>query len=420
MDASCLTVVVVGHVDHGKSTLIGRLLHETGALAQGRLEEIGGGSHEAEPEWAFLMDHLREEREQERTIESAQAFFATSKRAYRIVDAPGHREFIKNMVTGAAQADAAILVVDVEAGVGEQTRRHAALLAMLGQRQVVVTINKMDRVGGRRNDFEAAAGATDALLREIALPPRFVIPISAKEGWGLASRATSLDWYDGPTLLEALDTLTSPEPLSRRPLRFPVQDIYELSGRKIVVGRIETGHLAEGQSVLCLPAGETARIASVERFLEDRTSAEAGESIGLRVEGARELQRGDVLCDCDAPAPVVQRFEANLFWLREDGWARGDSLLLRCATQEAPCRIESVSQRIDSSTLEVLETDAAHLEATEVAHVVVAADRPIVVEEFARRPAGNPLGRFVLLKDGTLSAGGTVLQAQERGRKAER
>ena len=409
MNASCLSVVVVGHVDHGKSTLIGRVLHDSGSLAEGRLEEIAGISRAGDPEWAFLMDHLREEREQERTIESAQAFFATAKRAYRIIDAPGHREFIKNMVTGAAQADAAILVVDVQAGVCEQTRRHAALLAMLGQRRLVVAINKMDCVDGRREDFEAAAGATMAFLREIELSAHCAIPISATQGWGLASRDAALDWYDGPTLFEALDALASPEPLSHRPLRFPVQDVYDRNGRNLLVGRVESGRLTEGQSVVCLPAGEAARIASVERFLEDRTSAEAGESIGLRIEGPLNVQRGDVLCERDSPAPVVRQFEANVFWLGNGGWARGDSLLLRCTTQETPCRLECVRRRIDSSTLEVLETDATRLETTEVGHVVIVTERPIVVEEFA---AGNPLGRFVLVKNGALSAGGTLLKTK--------
>jgi small GTP-binding protein len=428
MDLPWLRIVVVGHVDHGKSTLIGRLLHDSGALPDGRLEEIARSSHGDAIEWAFLMDHFHEEREQERTIDSTQAFFATPKRIYRIIDAPGHVEFLKNMVTGAAQADAAVLVVDVEAGVLEQTRRHVAMLAMLGRRRAIVTINKMDSGGGRRERFEAVADAALSLLRQVNIAAHAVIPISARYGWNLASCAGEIAWYDGPTLFEALDSLALPEPLSQLPLRFPVQDIYDFNGRRRIVGRIESGRMAQGQTVLCLPSGRTARIASVERFLEDRTSAEAGESIGVTLDEPTESQagslchqsqsqagslchqvrRGEVLCNPETPASVARRIEANVFWLADRGWARGDALLLRCTTQEVPCRIESVRRRINSSTFETIESNAARLEATEVGHVVIAVQQPLVVDEFA---AGEPLGRFVLLKDDELSAGGTVTRA---------
>jgi len=412
MDLQWLRIVVVGHVDHGKSTLIGRLLHDSGALPEGRLDEIARGSNGDAIEWAFLMDHFHEEREQERTIDSTQAFFATPKRVYRIIDAPGHKEFLKNMVTGAAQADAAVLVVDAEAGVLEQTRRHAAMLAMLGRRRVIVAINKMDAAVGREW-FDAVAEAALSLLRQLDIAAHAVIPISARCGWNLAARAAEIAWYDGPTLFEALDSLEPPAPLSQLPLRFPVQDVYDFNGRRRFVGRIESGRMAQGQTVLAVPAGRTARIASVERFLEDRTSAEAGECAGVTLDGPQDLARGEILCDPDAPPPVVRRIEANVFWLGDQGWTQGDSLLLRCVTQEAPCRIESVRRRINSSTFETIETDAARLEATEVGHVVIVAERPVAVEEFG---GGDPLGRFVLLKDRALSAGGTVTGAESANR----
>jgi len=406
MDLQWLRIVVVGHVDHGKSTLIGRLLHDSGALPDGRLEELRADSPGGGLEWALLLDHFREEREQERTIDSTQAFFATPRRVYRIIDAPGHREFLKNMVTGAAQADAAILVVDVEAGVLDETRRHVAMLAMLGQRRVIAAINKMDRVEGRRGAFDRVSSDAMTLLAQTAIAAHAVIPVSARHGWNLASRAAPLQWYEGPTLFEALDSLDQPESLSRQPLRLPVQDIYDLNGRKLIVGRIESGQLMQGQKVVRLPSGQTAQIASIERFLKNRNSAEAGESIGLTLDGPTAIQRGDVLCDPDSPASVARRFEANLFWLADTGWQQGDVLLLRCATQEAPCQIESVRRRINSSTLDVVATDAARLEATDVGHVVMALERPIVVEKFTYQ---SPLGRFVLLQNQKLSAGGTVI-----------
>lgn len=408
MDTEWLRIVVVGHVDHGKSSLIGRLLHESGALPDGRLEEIARGAQDGLPEWALLLDHFSEEREQERTIDSTQAFFATASRVYRIIDAPGHREFLKNMVTGAAQADAAILVVDVEAGVLEQTRRHVAMLAMLGLRCLIVAINKMDRVGGKRGPFDAVSSSVLALLRQADMTPQCVVPISAKHGWELAGHAPEIGWYDGPTLFEALDSLPKPAHLSSQPLRFPVQDVYEINGRKIIVGRIESGRIARGESLMCLPTGQTVRVATIEKFMEDRTSAKALESIGLTIEEPLHVERGMVLCDLKQPPRAAGQFEANVFWLARNGWARGDSLLLRCTTQQSPCQIERVRRRVNSSTFEVVEDDASHLDATEVAEVVLSLDQPIAVEEFGR---GKPLRRFVLIKNGELSAGGTVTSA---------
>jgi len=309
------------------------------------------------------------------------------------------------MVTGAAQADAAVLVVDVEAGVCEQTRRHAALLSMLGLRQLIVAINKLDRVDDRRQAFDEASAATRLFLRDVDLDPAYVVPVSAMKGWNLTERAALFSWYDGPTLFEALDGLAPPPPLSAQPLRLPVQDVYERGERPIVVGRMESGRIEQGQTVRCLPSGETVRVATVEKFLEDCTSAQAGESIGVTLDNGVEVRRGIVLCDSDAPASVVERFDANLFWLGDTGWTEGDALLLRCATQETPCRIESVHERIDSSTLVVLETGASQLAATEAARVTIALDRSIALEHFTSNRA---LGRFVLLKSGVISAGGTV------------
>ncbi len=407
MDLPWLRIVVVGHVDHGKSTLIGRLLHDSGALPEGRLDEIvrADAAANAVPEWALLLDHFHEEREQERTIDSTQAFFATGRRVYRIIDAPGHREFLKNMVTGAAQADAAVLVIDVEAGVMEQTRRHAALLALLGQTRVIAAVNKMDRVGGRREDFDRAAADAAALLARMNLRAHAVIPISAQQGWNLAVRSEALAWYDGPTLFEALDSLPSPEPQSHRPLRFPVQDVYTREGRPLAVGRVESGRVFEGQAAVLLPDGVRVRIQSVARFLENRTSAEAGECVGLAIEGAHDIRRGAVLCDPAVPAKVARRFEANVFWLSDAPWEQGNPLVLRCATQQAPAKIERVIRRVNSASLEPIATNATRLEHAEVARVAIELDAPIAADGFGDCPA---LGRFVLVKNQTVVAGGTI------------
>ncbi|MGQ9477801.1 MAG: sulfate adenylyltransferase subunit 1 [Candidatus Bipolaricaulia bacterium] len=420
-----LRFVLVGHVDHGKSTLIGRLLYDTGSIALDRLEEARRAAREfkagAGAEFAFLLDHLREEREGALTLDTAQTFFSTPVRDYVLIDAPGHVEFLKNMITGAAQADAAVLIVDASRGVQEQTRRHAYILALLGLKEVIVALNKMDLVGYREEAFRRVKQEVETLLEAVGLAPRFFIPISAKEGENIARTSEKLAWYHpGPSLLEALDSLPSPLSPGDRPLVFPIQDLYELDGKRIIVGRVEAGVLRRGAKVRVLPEGELVTIRSIERwtpkgwiarnappkFGESPIEAHPGEAVGVTVEEGLTLERGQVLCLPGAEPAVVTGFTANLFCLAKGGLELGEELTLRLATQEVQARLEAIEERLDSASLEVLEREPARLECLDVGRVWITTASPIVATGFAEL---RELGRFVLdRKQGEVSAGGII------------
>ncbi len=248
MNNADLKFVIVGHVDHGKSTLIGRLLYDTHSLAVDKIEEIEKASRDLgkETEFAYLLDHLEEERQQGITIDTTQAFFKTEKRQYVIIDAPGHVEFVKNMITGASQAEAAVLIIDAGEGVREQTRRHAYLLSMLGLNQVIVVLNKMDLVKFGEESFNEVKNKIDEFLNSINMRPVSYIPICAIKGDNIARKSPKMNWYSGLTFLETLDVLENRESSENKPLIFPVQDVYEIGDKRIVVGRIEAGVLEKG------------------------------------------------------------------------------------------------------------------------------------------------------------------------------
>src|SRR5215475_8782877 len=251
-------IVIVGHVDHGKSTLVGRLLHETGSLPEGKLEMLKAVSaRRGMPfEWSFLLDALQTERDQGITIDTTQIRFRTNARDIVLIDAPGHAEFLRNMITGASQADGAVLIIDAQEGVRDQTRRHGYLLHLLGVKQVAVVVNKMDRVGFASARFEEIAAEISAHLTSLGITPTAIVPISARDGDGVAINTPRIGWYRGPTVVEALDALTPARPLAALPLRFPVQAIYKFDDRRIVAGRIESGSLVAGDEIVIMPAGK--------------------------------------------------------------------------------------------------------------------------------------------------------------------
>ena len=261
-----LKLVVVGHVDHGKSTLVGRLLYDTDALPEGKLEELQAVSSKRgmELEWSFVLDSFQAERDQAVTIDTTQIRFKTDKRDYVIIDAPGHREFLKNMVSGAAEADAAILVIDAAEGVREQSRRHGYLLHLLGVKQVAVAVNKMDLVDHDQGRFAAVAQEVTDYLAGIGVEPAAILPISARAGANVAEPSPELSWFQGPSLLQMLDRFHSVTRPSLQPLRLPIQDVYHFDQRRILVGRVESGVLRAGDTVLFSPSNKTARVRSLE------------------------------------------------------------------------------------------------------------------------------------------------------------
>ncbi len=330
-------IVIVGHVDHGKSTLVGRLLHETGSLPEGKLEMLKAVSaRRGMPfEWSFLLDALQTERDQGITIDTTQIRFRTRSRDIVLIDAPGHAEFLRNMITGASQADAAVLIIDALEGVRDQTRRHGYLLHLLGVKQVAVVVNKMDRVDFSAARFNEISDEISAHLTGLGVTPAAVIPISARDGDGVAARTPQIRWYDGPTVVEALDALEPARPLEQLALRLPVQAIYKFDDRRIVAGRIESGGLAAGDEIVIMPAGKIARIRTVEGWPVTPLKARqtAGRSVGITLDRELFVERGDVIAHVGSSPRDTRRIRARIFWLHDKPLATGASILVRLGTR---------------------------------------------------------------------------------------
>lgn len=407
-----LSFVIVGHVDHGKSTLIGRLLYDTDSLPPEKIEEIRKASDElGHPvELAYVMDQLSEERADSMTIDTAQAFFKSARRDYVIIDAPGHRELTKNMITGASHAEAAILVVDGAEGMQEQTRRHAYFVSMLGLDQVAVVINKMDKVRYDEARFGKVSAEVCGFLNSVGLTPSHVVPGSAMKGDNIVFSSDNMKWHSGVTLLGALEAFHAAGDVAGTGLRFPVQDVYPGDGRRILVGRVESGCIAQGQEVIFLPSRLEARVRSLEVFGEKPASAETGTCIGITVDPPLKLDRGEVACSVDDFPEPTRRFGANVFWMASAPCRAGETVTLRAATQSVPCTVEHIDQRIDSSTLAVIEEDATELGEMEVGRMVLSTARPVVLETFQDV---RELGRIVLARDLDVIAGGLVTHASD-------
>ena len=405
-----MNIVMVGHVDHGKSTLVGRLLHDTGSIPEGKLEEIQAVcKRRGMPfEWAFLMDALQAERDQGVTIDAAHMCFRTDQRDYIIIDAPGHREFIKNMVTGAANAAAAVLVIDADEGVREQSRRHGYLLHLLGVRQVAVVINKMDLAGFAAERFEAIAEEYRAYLERIGVTADCIIPVSARDGDNVAGRSENMPWYDGPTVAEALDGFTAPPSLIALPLRLPLQDVYRFDERRILAGRIESGRLKVGDELLFSPSNKTAHVAGIESWNDEARPREAfaGQSVGITLDEQIFVERGEVISHLENPPTETNVFRARLFWLGQSPLTAGQSFRIRLNTFEASVEVQEIEHVIDTRDLATVEAD--QVERDGVAEVVLRTRAMLALDEFNT----NPLtGRFVLV-DGYDIAGGGIINME--------
>ncbi|PJB73198.1 MAG: hypothetical protein CO093_01220 [Alphaproteobacteria bacterium CG_4_9_14_3_um_filter_47_13] len=315
-----LRVVIVGHVDHGKSTLIGRLLYDTDSLPEGKFEELKALCKKrgtAAMEWSFVLDAFQAERDQNITIDTTQIWFSTAMREYVIIDAPGHREFLKNMVSGAAAADAAVLVVDAGEGVREQTKRHAYLLSLLGLKQVAVVVNKMDMVGHDPEVFEMVSRQVRDYLGSIGLQPTHIVPVSAREGDMISDRGSHMDWYRGKSLTDVLDSFEISLPPIARHLRFPVQDVYRSEGKRIIVGRIETGILRTGDTLFFSPTNEQAKVTAIEIWPEDKSKveAQAGEVVGVTLDERIFVERGHIGSHTKNAPMLSNVFRANIAYV---------------------------------------------------------------------------------------------------------
>jgi len=402
-----LSFVIVGHVDHGKSTLIGRLLYDTESLPPDKMEEIKKASAGLgrQTEFAYLLDHLEEERKQGITIDTTQVFFKSDKRRYVIIDAPGHVEFVKNMITGASQAEAAVLIVDVNEGVQEQTRRHSYMLSMLGLQQVVVVMNKMDLVEYSKERFNSVKDDVEKWLKSINVEPLLYIPISAINGENIVKKSEKLPWYSGKTFLQSLDTLQNTLPPENKSMLLPIQDVYKVDDKRINAGRVETGTITEGDEIKILPGGQATKVKSIEKFLEDTKQASASECMGFTTTDSVFLDRGDIICTEGNEPKLTDSIPANIFWMIKKDYDKKLKLTIRCATQETSCKIETIKNRINSSTLEVIEENAHVIKNLEVAEVIIKTKKPIAIKNFN---SVQELGRFVLVHDENICAGGII------------
>ena len=407
--ADRLKVVFVGHVDHGKSTLIGRIFHDTHSLPDGKVDQIRKACQEEgmEFEYAFLLDALLEEQEQNITIDTTQIQFKTAIRPYVIIDAPGHKEFLKNMITGAASADAAVLLIAANEGVREQSRRHGYLLSLLGIKQVVVAVNKMDLVDFSEAVFNDVAAEYRKFLTQIGLEARTFVPISARNGYNVAQRSPEvMPWYDGPAITEMLDQFEPPKKLTELPLRFPVQDVYRFDERRIIAGRIESGRLKVGDEIIFSPNNKTSTVASIERWeAPRRDEALAGESVGITLTEQIFVERGHIGSHAEHAPIESNRFRARLFWMGRRNLAGGQRFKLKLATQELDAEIVSIDRIIDASTLEHVAGARSHIVRNDVAEVVIQTRGALVMDNHDQNPI---LGRFVIVDDRQVSGGGII------------
>jgi bifunctional enzyme CysN/CysC len=405
--ATPLKIVFVGHVDHGKSTLIGRILHDTDSLPDGKMDMVkkACSAEGMEFEFAFLLDALLEEQKQNVTIDTTEIAFRTSRRNYVIIDAPGHKEFLKNMITGASRADAAVLVIAANEGVREQSRRHAYLLRLLGIKQLIVVVNKMDLAEFSQKRFAEIESEYRKFLIDLSLEARAFVPTSAKMGENLARASEKMKWYRGPTVLEALDLFEPRKADLDLPLRFCVQDVYRFDQRRIVAGRIETGTLRVGDELVFSPANKSSVVATIERWNAPDGAAMSGDSIGITLSEQIFVERGYVASHQTDTPIETNRFRADLFWIVREPLRVGRLYNLRLATQEVKCQAVSIEEVMDSSTLEAKIDKREQLERNEVGRLTIQTRGPLVMDNHERIPN---LGRFVIVEEGEIRGGGTI------------
>ena len=407
-----LRIVIVGHVDHGKSTLIGRLFHDTHSLPDGKIEQIRHAceAEGMEFEFAFLLDALLEEQEQNITIDTTQIPFRTSLREYVIIDAPGHKEFLKNMITGAASADAAILLIDASEGIQEQSKRHAYLLSFLGINQVVVAVNKMDLVDYRQDVFDGICSEYSTFLEKLGVIPQQFLPISAKLGHNIVGSSPLMPWFNGPTIVESLDQFENSELPEGQPLRLVLQDVYRFDKRRILAGRIEAGCLAVGEELVFMPDRKRSRIKTIETWGDPhpRKSARTGESVAITLEEQIFVERGQVASHPGVGSAEGSELHASIFWLGNDPLPVNQPFTLQLGTQAADARVVEILRVLDSSTLEPRPDKCLAIQKNEVADVRIRLRKPVA---FDRHDRIGATGRFVIFSGKRIGGGGIVLKA---------
>ena len=415
-----MNLAMIGHIDHGKSTLLGRLLTEAGAIDPHLIEEYRKKAEaigKATFEYAWVMDTLKDERERGITIDVAHQRFDTDKYYYTIVDCPGHRDFVKNMITGTSQADAAVLVVDAKDGIMAQTKEHVFLSRTLGVTQLIIAVNKMDRVNYDQKRYEELKKEILALLKTVGYKEEHVtfLPVSAIDGENVTKRGDKLKWFDGPTLLDAMDLMKVPEKPIKLPLRIPVQDVYTITGVGTVpVGRVETGKLKKGDKIIFEPADKTGEVKTIEMHHEEIPEAVPGDNIGWNVRGIsrNDIRRGDVCGHTDTPPTVADEFTAQIVVLQHPSAITvGYTPVFHCHTAQVASTVTEISKKLDPKTGAVLEENPDFIKSGDAAIITIKPTRPLVIERVKEIPQ---LGRFAIRDMGQTVAAGMVIDVKPR------
>lgn len=403
-----MKIVIVGHVDHGKSTLVGRLFYDTDSLPEGKFEQIQAMCKKRgmQFEWSFLMDALQAERDQEITIDTSQIWFKTAQRDYVIIDAPGHKEFLKNMISGAASSEAAILLIDAREGVREQSKRHGYLLHLLGVRQIAVAVNKMDLENYSEKKFRKIEKEYRKYLLDIGVVPTDFIPIAAREGDNIVTHSENMKWYTGPTVVEALDRFKKKPSLDDLPLRLPIQDVYRFDEHKrIFAGRIESGTLNVGDTLIFSPSNKSSKVTSIESWgtVPPLTKATAGMCVGFTLGEQIFVERGEV-ASLEQNAPVLTNlFRARLFWLGNEDMQANKRYTMKINTSEYKVEVREIEQVVSTDDLSLNRSDVVRK--NEVAEVVVKVRGLAALDEFEQN---QKTGRFMLMDGYTVVGGGII------------
>ncbi|SFU71218.1 sulfate adenylyltransferase subunit 1 [Clostridium sp. DSM 8431] len=405
-----LNIVAVGHVDHGKSTVIGKLLYDTHSLPEGAVEKVKRIAKETgKPfEYAYLLDAFEEEQKQGITIDTTQIQFSTEKRDYVIIDAPGHKEFLKNMISGAANAEAALLIVDAKQGVQEQSRRHAYILSLLGIKKVYVIVNKMDLVDYSEEVFRKIVKEMGEFLGELNVHPLSYIPVSAFFGENILNSSEKMPWYTGHTLIESIDLVEKEKGIEDKSLRFPIQDVYKFDNRRIIAGRIESGKLKVGDKITIYPEGKETTVSSVEYWVEKDKTDEvyAGQSVGITVTDEFFNKRGEIIAFENEKPEVSNSFRANIFWMGKNDLTVGKKYKIKLTTQEVEGEIEEIVRVIDASNLDSSKANTT-VALNDVAEVIIKTNEKVAFDKFSDI---NITGRFVLVEGYDVAGGGIITE----------
>lgn len=412
-DIDRLKIVVVGHVDHGKSTVIGRLLHDTQSLPQGTIDKVKRIAKETgKPfEYAYLLDAFEEEQKQGITIDTTQIQFQTPKRDYVIIDAPGHKEFLKNMISGACNAEAAFLIIDAKEGVKEQSKRHAYILSLIGIKKVYIILNKMDLVDYSQEVYNDVKKEMSDFLASLHVYPMDYIPISAYYGENILTPSSKLGWFVGKSVIEAMDSIEKEKGIEYKPLRFPIQDVYKFDDRRIIAGRIEAGRLRVGDTISIYPEGRQTKVKTIEHWApKDKCDViSAGQSVGITLEDEFFNKRGELIAFKASKPFVADSFRASIFWMGKQDLVKNKKYKIKLATREIEGEVDEIIRVIDATSLDS-NKDVQSVALNDVAEVIIKTKEMISFDRFLECQV---TGRFVIVDGYDVSGGGIIIDKEE-------